>query len=419
MTGRASAADAFARAACLDYETWRPESLAEARRLLAEDPELTREGVWAASAAGDAAALGEMLSRDPALANERGGPHGWEPLLYACYSRFEREACDSRFEAPALSFSTLDAARRLLAGGADPNAGFLSHGEVPPFTALTGAFGDGEGANTQPSHPRPDELARLLLDAGADPNDGQALYNRHFRPDDAHLELLLAYGLGTDRGGPWYARFGDRLDGPRRLLVEELWSAARKGYFARVRLLVEHGADVNTPGKRDGRTPWQAAALADNREIAEYLLGHGAQRAVLSPADELEAACVGGRREDALALLAREPGLRDRLGFHGRVRLLNRAVELRRLDGVRLMAELGFELSRPTRHDGVGINLAATPLHNAAWIGDLAMVRLLLELGADPSARDPSYRATPLGWAEYNRQTEVAAYLRGREGQER
>ena len=282
---------------------------------------------------------------------------------------------------------------------------------MPPFTALTGAFGDGEGGNTQPSHPQRDALARLLLDAGADPNDGQTLYNRHFRADDAHLEILFSYGLGTDRGGPWYARLGARLDSPSRLLVEELWSAARKGFFDRVRLLVAHGADVDAAGKRDGRTPHEAAMLAGHDEIAEYLVAHGATRAPLSRDDRFATACVAGRRDEAVALLAEDPSLLDRLGRHGRVRLVHRAVEGRRLDGVRLMAELGFEMSEATSHDGVGINLAATPLHNAAWMGDLDMVRLLLSLGADPAALDPSYRATPLGWAEYNRQADVVAYL--------
>ena len=40
------------------------------------------------------------------------------------------------------------------------------------------------------------------------------------------------------------------------------------------------------------------------------------------------------------------------------------------------------------------------------------MVKLLLELGADPNAKDPTHGSTPLGWAEYNGQTEVANYLR-------
>jgi ankyrin repeat protein len=81
------------------------------------------------------------------------------------------------------------------------------------------------------------------------------------------------------------------------------------------------------------------------------------------------------------------------------------------------MAELGFELSGSTRHDNAGINLATTPLHNAAWIGDLEMVRLLVALGADPAARDPRFSATPAGWAAYNHQTEVAAYLEALEAQ--
>jgi hypothetical protein len=66
---------------------------------------------------------------------------------------------------------------------------------------LTGVFGEGElGPVRQPRHPHALALARLLLEAGADPNDGQALYNRMFEPDDDHLELLFEFGLGADPG---------------------------------------------------------------------------------------------------------------------------------------------------------------------------------------------------------------------------
>jgi hypothetical protein len=41
-----------------------------------------------------------------------------------------------------------------------------------------------------------------------------------------------------------------------------------------------------------------------------------------------------------------------------------------------------------------------TLLHSAAWNGDLEMVRLLVEAGADPNARDEQYNGTPLGWAK-------------------
>ena len=41
-----------------------------------------------------------------------------------------------------------------------------------------------------------------------------------------------------------------------------------------------------------------------------------------------------------------------------------------------------------------------TPLHSAAWNGDLPMVKLLVEAGADVHARDREHDNTPLGWAE-------------------
>ncbi|HEX7807480.1 MAG TPA: ankyrin repeat domain-containing protein, partial [Thermoanaerobaculia bacterium] len=60
-----------------------------------------------------------------------------------------------------------------------------------------------------------------------------------------------------------------------------------------------------------------------------------------------------------------------------------------------------------------------TALHSAAWNGDLAMTKLLLSHGADPTARDEQYNGTPLGWAETSivvsnnaKCAEVAEYLR-------
>lgn len=42
----------------------------------------------------------------------------------------------------------------------------------------------------------------------------------------------------------------------------------------------------------------------------------------------------------------------------------------------------------------------ATPLHEAIRDNDAELVRLLIDAGADPAARDARYGATPLGWAE-------------------
>jgi ankyrin repeat protein len=47
---------------------------------------------------------------------------------------------------------------------------------------------------------------------------------------------------------------------------------------------------------------------------------------------------------------------------------------------------------------------AATALHHAAWRGALGLVAALLDGGADAYLRDGTYSATPLGWANENRQ---------------
>jgi hypothetical protein len=122
--------------------------------------------------------------------------------MYLAYARHD----------PAIGEDTvLGAARLLLDAGADPDAGYLWHGLLTPFTVLTGAFGEGErGPEAQPRHRHWRALARLLLEAGAEPNDGQALYNRMFLPDNDHLELLLEFGLGTGDGGPMEEADGRR-----------------------------------------------------------------------------------------------------------------------------------------------------------------------------------------------------------------
>jgi hypothetical protein len=138
--GSSASADTLVRLACLVYGDWHLSRAEEARRLLAHHPELAGASLYSAATVGDVPAASTMVERDPALVNAKGGPLGWEPLLYASYSRLD---------SPDPRHSTLEVARLLLAAGADPNAGFLWRGNVPPFTALTGAFGEGEDGHNQ------------------------------------------------------------------------------------------------------------------------------------------------------------------------------------------------------------------------------------------------------------------------------
>jgi hypothetical protein len=372
-------ADEFCRLACLVYsDDDGPHRWAAATALLTAD--LPDRSVYAAAALGDPAALTRHLDADPAAAARPGGPNGWEPLLYLVYSRVPQIA-------------PVPAARLLLDAGADPDAGYAWHGLTPPFTALTGVFGEGEqGPGRQPRHPDSIALARLLLAAGADPNDGQTLYNRMFRPDDDHLRVLFEHGLGRASSGVWRERLGGALETPAEMLARVLTWAAAHGFADRVRLLLEHGVDPDRTSPEGRALP--LALAAGHREIAALLLAAGAAPVTLSPVDELVAAVLAGDA-DAVdpavlpAALAARPGL------------VAEAVEAGA--GPELAVRLGFDVSAPAG--------GQTALHTATWNGDLAAVRRLVELGADVEARDRRFGGRPLDWARHAQHADVATYL--------
>ncbi len=169
--------------------------------MLERDPALGVRDIWSAACVGDTGTVATMLDEDPGLVDARGGFFDWEPLLYATYSRVQ-----------APGGSTLETARLLIKRGANPNAFYLWGGDYR-FTALTGAFGEGEqGPVNQPAHPAWEALARLLLNAGANPNDGQALYNRMFGSCNRCLEILLEYGLNRRHRINWRSGKGRVLD---------------------------------------------------------------------------------------------------------------------------------------------------------------------------------------------------------------
>jgi ketosteroid isomerase-like protein len=117
--------------------------------------------------------------------------------------------------------------------------------------------------------------------------------------------------------------------------------------------------------------------------------------------DELIATAMAGDRDTVNRLLADDPGSLHRAIERCPDQLV-RAAEQDSYDAVALLIELGFDVNAMGR---------TAPLHEAAMRGDLAVIRLLLEHGADPMVRDKGYDATPAGWAEHHEQYDAHALL--------
>ena len=385
-------ADEFLRLACLTHDDDDPGHPRLAAELITAEPGLTRASIHAAAAAGDVAVMRDWLERDKPAATREGGPHRWEPLLYLAYSAVDDKA-------PGRSH--LEAARLLLDAGADPAAGYLFEGLSPPYTALTGVLTSG--------HSEPIELARLLLERGADANDSQLLYEIGGSDDPSVLELLYEFGLGTGDGGVWHARLDPHHPSPAELVQEELIKAADSNWPRRAQVIVSHPVDLAGLGDRhpihEGRTAWELAMLNGNAEVIAILDAAGARPRTPDPELEFLGACMRADRVVVERLRAADPGITGR-AMARRPSQISVAADRDRFDAVRLMTELGFDVNAPKWRPH-----QQTALHGAAFNGNLAMVRYLVEHGADPGLEDCSFHATPLGWAEHNEHQPVVDYL--------
>jgi ankyrin repeat protein len=381
--------DRFLRLACLTAGNDEGSDRAAAAQLLSAYPELSGASVHTAAACADVASICRFLTADPAAATAPGGPHGWSPLLYQAYAR-----TDPRVGLDA----TLETARLLLDAGADPNDGRFWHGLPTPFTVLTGVLS--YGYHNPPWHPHSIAFARLLLDAGADPNDGQALYNRMFGPNDDHLVLLFEFGLGRATDGPWHRLLGDHLESPAQMLRELLRWAVLHDQRDRVALLAAHGVDLSAPftGRRYGpygRTPAEEALVNGHRELAAELTALTGAKPALDQIDAFVAAALAG---DAAEVRRAAPAVvaevrRTRPG------LVTWAASQGAPNAVELLVSVGFDVNSFGRSDIPAEQPWHTALHVAADDGNLALARKLLALGADPRLRDRHTDATPLDWA--------------------
>ena len=136
---------------------------------------------------GNLAGVQRRLSEEPAAARLKGGPRGWEPLVYLCFARLPHAALNEH----AVAIAAL-----LLDHGADPNGYYMA--ASAKYSALVGVAGEGE-QDAPRHHPYKHALYRLLLQRGAGPYDMQVLYNTHFSGDMLWW-LQLTYEHDVVRG---------------------------------------------------------------------------------------------------------------------------------------------------------------------------------------------------------------------------
>ncbi len=210
------------------------------------------------------------------------------------------------------------------------------------------------------------DVARMLLDAGADP--------------DALADL-----------------YGGRCT-TMSLLVSSDHPAAAGIQIALVDLLVDYGASLEPLGNGAWTSPLYTALIFGFVDAAGALVRRGAR------VDTLTVAAGLGDVE----------AVRERLSTaapEDRHRALSMAANVGQADALRLLLEAGED---PNRYNPPNAHAHAMPMHSAVASGHLEVVRLLAEHGARLDVRDRMYDSTPLGWAEYLGKSEIADFLRSR-----
>ncbi len=358
-----------------------------AARVLARWPEVGDADLYAAIVTGDLIAATRYLAADPAAAARKGGPLDREALLYLAYSRV-----------PGCERHALELARLLLDHGADPNAHF-SDAWGNPFTVLTGVIGQGEG--DQPPHPQADALARLLLERGADPFDTQVLYNTSITRDDpTWLQTLWdeSERRGTlDRWRDFTGSAGIGATLRRSALDYLLGNAVAYDHLARAEWLLRHGADPNGPHAYSTRPLRVEALVHGHATMAALLERFGADAQPLDGHAAFAAACLQLDAARARELARHDPScLTD-------AEPMRFAARNGRADVVALLLELGMDVDVT---DDSGIR----GLQDAIAGDSIEVVRLLVAHGAAIDRVSKHYGGG-VGFAAHFERREIAALL--------
>ena len=355
-------------------------------RLYKSHPEIATLDLFTAVAAGDLAEVNRRLAADPDSASRAGGPLNWPPLLYLTYMRLPGSAAQS-----------VQIARALLDHGADPNSHWnedWAHANKP----LTGVIALGE--RMQPTHERADELVDLLIERGADPCDSQAFYNTSFAGDDVHwLDVLWTHSERLGVTNPWREVSKQRIGGHRGMSPIDfmLSHAVSHNHMRRAEWLLMRGASANGIHVDSRRRLRDEALVHGNDAMAELLLRYGAADEPLQGIVAFQVACRRLDRNEARRLSQAHPEfLRDS-------ELILSAARQSRLDIIELLLELGMDVDIDTM-------AGFRPLHSAVIAGALDIVKALIAHGADVDRPAENYGG-PMAFAAHNGRRDIAKVL--------
>jgi len=307
------------------------------------------EGIERALALAEPDALAPLLTADTATA-----PVGGLPPLLALLRRSTGAPADVR-----------RCAGMLLAAGADADSRSAEDGGEWHRSALFEAVERRDLA-----------LARQLVEAGATP-DEDAFYHACEQAEVGFLDLLHRPGFERlvihkldfeDAAGlAWFLDRGVDVNALGCLH----WAIGRGRGVPILRMLLDAGADPDLPHHRSGQRPLAVAARCGHLAAYDLLVAAGA-RAEL---DGVESAVLAVARGESIRLPAAPPPLPGIPG-DGSGWLLGQFALLGRVDVVRALLDAGMGV------DTRGWS-AFTPLDQAAMHGRTAVVRLLVERGAD------------------------------------
>ncbi len=253
-------------------------------------------------------------------------------------------------------------------------------------------------------------MTRLLLERGADANDGEVAYHSPETLDNRALKILVESGKLTplsivtmlirkfdwhdDNGVAWLLDHGADPNLLTHWGGRPLHHALSRGNpLAYFELLLDHGADPTLAAK-EGTTAFAIAARMARADVLELFERRGFAVA-LDGDDAFLAACARDDEATARGIVAADPAVVQRLQSQNSGLVVDFAGS-GNTSAVRLMLDLGFDIG--SQRTNPSWSQGETALHVAAWRGHLEMVKLLIQRGA-PLETTHRSGATPLAVA--------------------